>query len=311
MSGSNFRLVSSDDPGPEPMAPGGHFADRVDHPPSGPRQRDDPEPRWPSPESRMFLRIGRLPICVQDRAQAAGDLLEEARSRVCSGRRPFLATSANGQVVSACDQDPATLKMMESFDVISADGMPLVFASRLLCSVALPERVATTDLFHDAAARAEATGQSFFLLGADRSTMEQAALNVRRLYPGLRLLGAHHGYLDREQAADVCLAIARLRPDVLWIGMGFPREQSFTLEHLPLLRGVGAVKTTGGLFDFLAGRRSRAPSWMQDAGLEWAYRAALEPGRLGGRYLKTNPHALRVLISHTDREPLAAKPVSE
>ena len=65
------------------------------------------------------------------------------------------------------------------------------------------------------------------------------------------------------------------------------------------LRGVGLIKTSGGLFDYLSGKNSRAPDWMQKAGLEWAYRTFLEPRRLAGRYFVTNPHALFLLLTRT------------
>jgi exopolysaccharide biosynthesis WecB/TagA/CpsF family protein len=78
--------------------------------------------------------------------------------------------------------------------------------------------------------------------------------------------------------------------------MGAPRELAFAVRNRDLLTGVGLIKTSGGLFDFLSGRNRRAPAWMQAAGLEWLHRLALEPRRLFYRYLTTNPHALYVLL---------------
>lgn len=251
-----------------------------------------------------IVTVGGLPLSVVDRAQAAEILLAEAAARKSAGVRPWLSTSANGQVLSLCASNPEFRRLVLEFDEIHADGMPLVFASRLLCAAPLPERVATTDLFHDAAELAQRQGKSFFLLGADEETIARAAAEVGRLYPNLRLLGAHHGYLDDDLAPRLVSQIADLRPDVLWLGMGFPREQAFTIRHAQALRGVGAVKTSGGLFDFLSKRRSRAPTAMQRLGLEWLYRTWLEPRRLGWRYLVTNPHAAWLLGTRTRRDPL-------
>ena len=86
------------------------------------------------------------------------------------------------------------------------------------------------------------------------------------------------------------------RPDILWVGMGAPAEQRFCLRVRARLSNVGLIKTCGGLFDFVSGRNSRAPDWMQAVGLEWAYRMALEPRRLAYRYLTTNPHAAYLLL---------------
>ena len=91
------------------------------------------------------------------------------------------------------------------------------------------------------------------------------------------------------------------RPDILWVGMGAPAEQRFCLRVRTKLSNVGLIKTSGGLFDFVSGRNSRAPGWMQAMGLEWAYRMALEPRRLAYRYLTTNPHAAYLLLSSRDR----------
>ena len=81
-----------------------------------------------------------------------------------------------------------------------------------------------------------------------------------------------------------------------------PREQEFVRAHRARLPNVKIIKTSGGLFDFVAGARSRAPLWMQKCGLEWAYRLALEPRRLLVRYLTTNPIALMLLLTQTRRE---------
>ena len=91
----------------------------------------------------------------------------------------------------------------------------------------------------------------------------------------------------------------RRKPDILWIGLGVPLEQQFIERNIDRLTGVGVVKTSGGLFDFISGKNPRAPQWMQDAGLEWVYRAMREPRRLGMRYLTTNPQAIGALIRHS------------
>ena len=124
----------------------------------------------------------------------------------------------------------------------------------------------------------------------------EAVARSRAAYPGLKIVGASHGYLSPAAEADVVGEIAALRPDVLWVALGVPREQEFCERHRGALAGVGIVKTSGGLFDFLAGAKRRAPAALQRAGLEWLFRLALEPRRLLLRYLVTNPHALVVML---------------
>jgi N-acetylglucosaminyldiphosphoundecaprenol N-acetyl-beta-D-mannosaminyltransferase len=245
--------------------------------------------------------IGGLPIAVIDRARSAQLMIDIAAARRDSNQPALVFTSANGHVLSICAQDGHVRRLFADADVVHADGMPLVFASRWLCRKPLPERVATTDLFHDVAKLAEARGTTFYLLGATDETIGLAVRRASSLYPRLRIRGHHRGYFSSDQEPAIIAEINAARPDILWVGMGAPREQSFAMRNRRALHGVGIIKTSGGLFDFLSGRARRAPDWMQAAGLEWAYRTFLEPQRLARRYLMTNPHALFLLLTQTRR----------
>lgn len=245
------------------------------------------------------VELGGLPIAVVDRARSADAMIAAAIGRRGSGEPPLYSTSANGEVLSRCARDPGLRDLFTAADLVHADGMPMVWASRWLCREPLPERVATTDLFHDVAARAVPAGASFYLLGAAPEQLEKAVAEVRRRYPGLALAGWRHGFFQPGEEESVLAEIEAARPDILWVSMGVPREQRFALRARARLRGVGLIKTSGGLFDFLSGERSRAPGWLQRAGLEWLYRLALEPRRLFRRYALTNPHALVLLVTRS------------
>lgn len=244
-----------------------------------------------------LMSIGGLPIAVIDRAASARVMIEAAVAARDTGKRALFVTSANGQVISECARSADLREMFLAADLIHADGMPLVFASRRRGRPGLPERVATTDLFHDVARLAETSGASFYLLGGAPDVMERAVARVRAAYPALRLAGYRDGYFAADETAGVIDAINGARPDILWIGMSVPREISFSIDYRDQLTGVGLIKTSGGLFDFLSGKNSRAPRWMQTAGLEWAYRLALEPRRLFRRYAVTNVHAAYLLLA--------------
>lgn len=246
------------------------------------------------------IAVGGLPIAVLDRAQSAQLMIEAAIARRADERPPAVITSANGQVISMCARDPALRRLFLATDLIHADGTSLVFASRLKCRMPLPERVATTDLFHDVARLAQARGASFYLLGGTAEVIEKAVRNVRQAYPRLTIAGYRNGYFDESEAAHVVATINDTRPDVLWVGMGVPAEQHFSLRYRASLGNVGVIKTSGGLFDFLSGKNPRAPMWMQAAGLEWLHRLAIEPRRLALRYLMTNPHALYLLLARSE-----------
>jgi exopolysaccharide biosynthesis WecB/TagA/CpsF family protein len=186
-------------------------------------------------------------------------------------------------------------------DVISCDGQPLVMASASMAGAALPERVATTDLFHDIADQALERPASMFFLGASEAENANAVANVRAAYPHLRILGAAHGYRDHAGWIRQVRAINRLGPDIVWLAMGVPREQEFYMRFAHAMPRVGLIKTSGGLFNFLSASARRAPQWMQDRGLEWVYRMGQDPRRLMLRYLTTSPHAALLMLTRRNR----------
>lgn len=251
------------------------------------------------------ISLGGLRLAVLDIEQTADFMIEMVfpKRRV---DRPLYLTSANGEVLARCSTEPMTGRLFRAADLINADGQPLVTVSRLQSSTPLPERVATTDLFHVVARKAQAAGLTFYMFGADEPENAAAVDNVQRMYPGLRIVGRSHGYLRGQALRDKVAEINALAPDYLWVALGVPYEQAFVDEFTPLLSNVGIIKTSGGLFNFLSGSRIRAPLWMQRVGLEWAWRIWLEPRRLFWRYLTTNPRALLLLFNKsrsTNRTP--------
>jgi N-acetylglucosaminyldiphosphoundecaprenol N-acetyl-beta-D-mannosaminyltransferase len=242
------------------------------------------------------ITLGGLRIAVLNLEQTADFMIDLVFPRR-QITRPLYLTSANGEVLARCSTEPMTDQLFRAADLINADGQPLVTVSRLKSPLPLPERVATTDLFHVVARKAEATGLTFYMFGADGIENAAAVASVRSMYPRLRILGNCHGYLRGEALRAKVDEINGLAPDYLWVALGVPYEQAFVAEYAPRLTRVGVIKTSGGLFNFLSGSRARAPRWMQDAGLEWVWRIWLEPRRLFWRYLTTNPRALYLLLN--------------
>jgi exopolysaccharide biosynthesis WecB/TagA/CpsF family protein len=251
------------------------------------------------------ITLGGLRLAVLDIEQTADFMVDAVFPKRRVGR-PLYLTSANGEVLARCSTEPRTGRLFRAADLINADGQPLVTASRLRSTTPLPERVATTDLFHFVARKAQAAGLTFYMFGADERENAAAVANVREMYPNLRIVGRCHGYLRGEALRSKVAEINALAPDYLWVALGVPYEQAFVEEFAPALSNVGVIKTSGGLFNFLSGSRVRAPLWMQRVGLEWAWRIWLEPRRLFWRYFTTNPRALYLLINRgrgADRAP--------
>jgi len=242
------------------------------------------------------ISLGGLRLAVLDIEQTADFMIDMVfpTRRI---DRPLYLTSANGEVLARCATEPMTGRLFRGADLINADGQPLVTVSRLQSRAPLPERVATTDLFHVVARKAQAAGLTFYMFGADEAENAAAVDTVRRMYPGLRIVGRSHGYLRGQALRDKVAEINALAPDYLWVALGVPYEQSFVEDFTPQLSNVGVIKTSGGLFNFLSGSRIRAPLWMQSIGLEWAWRIWLEPRRLSWRYFTTNPRALFLLFN--------------
>jgi len=251
------------------------------------------------------ITLGGLRLAVLDIEQTANFMIDVVVPQRRVGR-PLYLTSANGEVLARCSTEPMTERLFRAADLINADGQPLVTVSRLKSKTPLPERVATTDLFDVVAQKAAAKGLTFYMFGADETENAAAVARVREHHPTLKIAGHCHGYLRGDALRAKVDEINALAPDYLWVALGVPYEQAFVEEFTPRLSNVGVIKTSGGLFNFLSGSRSRAPQWMQNIGLEWAWRIWLEPRRLFWRYFTTNPRALYLLFnrsrpSDTDR----------
>jgi len=237
------------------------------------------------------VRVGGIDVDCLTSRQWVDLLLSDWKSQ--SGTK--VVTTANGQVLSLCSQDAVYRVGVMTADRVAADGMSVVSGSRWFTQTPLPERVSTTDWFHDAAAAASTHGLRFYFLGATDATISRAAERVQNLYPDLPLVGWRNGYFEEADLQAIADEINRLKVDVLWLGLGNPRQVLIAHKLKPLLKHVTWIRTCGGLFDFLAQNKPRAPLFLQKAGFEWAWRAALEPRRLLWRYVTTNIRASYVI----------------
>ncbi|MHA6690293.1 WecB/TagA/CpsF family glycosyltransferase [Devosia sp. A449] len=247
------------------------------------------------------VSVGGLPVARLDRAATAAMLVSLA-TNYRRRDRPWIATSVNGQVLSEAARRTGLREAMLFADIISCDGQPLVLASASVAGAALPERVATTDLFHDIADLAQHQPASMYFLGASVAENAKAVANIRVAYPHLRIVGAAHGYRDHGGWIRQVREINRLGPDIVWLALGVPREQEFYMRFAHAMPRVGLIKTSGGLFNFLSASANRAPQWMQDKGLEWVYRLGQDPKRLMLRYLTTGPHAALLMLTRRNKQ---------
>jgi N-acetylglucosaminyldiphosphoundecaprenol N-acetyl-beta-D-mannosaminyltransferase len=205
-------------------------------------------------------------------------------------RKGYICVAATHTVV-ACQDDPELAAAVHGAALVVPDGQPVVWAMNAL-GHDLPSRVYGPDLMARYCERSALTGARMFLYGGrNQGALVQLALNLRRRYPGVQIVGGYSPpfrALSEEEREAVVAEINHARPDVVWVGIGVPKQEKWMAEmqerlDAPVLVGVGAA------FDFHAGLVPQAPSWMQSAGLEWLYRLLQEPRRLWRRYLTYNP----------------------
>ncbi len=209
---------------------------------------------------------------------------------VALGQRGYVCV-ANVHTVMASAEDPELRAAVLGSSINVPDGQPLVWAMNAL-GHSLGGRVYGPELMDRACARAARTGLRFYLYGGrNQGALVQLALNIRQQHPGVRIVGGYstpHRDLTSEEHAAVVEEINRSGADVVWVGIGVPKQEKWMAQmrrelEVPVLVGVGAA------FDFHAGLVPQAPNWMQEAGLEWAFRLGHEPRRLWRRYLRYNP----------------------
>ena len=216
--------------------------------------------------------------------------IEWMDATIATGQRGYVCVAAV-HTVMACQEDPELRAAVLGSDLTVPDGQPLVWAMNAL-GHDLSSRVYGPDLMARYCERAALTGARMFLYGGrNQGALVQLALNLRTRYPGLNIVGGYappFRALTGEEQDFVLDEINRSQADVVWVGIGVPKQEKWMAAmrdrlRAPVLVGVGAA------FDFHAGLVSQAPRWMQSMGLEWAYRLLQEPGRLWRRYLRYNP----------------------
>jgi N-acetylglucosaminyldiphosphoundecaprenol N-acetyl-beta-D-mannosaminyltransferase len=173
--------------------------------------------------------------------------------------------------------------VLDEADMVVPDGMPLVWISRFR-GYSLRRRVYGPELMLSFCQETARSGYRHYIYGGDAGVPESLAARLKTLCPGIRIVGAPFRALTAEEDAAAVEAINRAAPDVLWVGLGTPKQDRWMLEHrdrlhVPVMVGVGAA------FDFLVSRKKQAPAWMQGHGLEWLFRLLQEPRRLWKRYL--------------------------
>jgi N-acetylglucosaminyldiphosphoundecaprenol N-acetyl-beta-D-mannosaminyltransferase len=209
----------------------------------------------------------------------------------------------NGLKIYEINKNPLIKKAIDEAEFILADGVPLVWVSKLFNNP-LPGRVSGTDLFELLLEECEKRSRSVYFLGSREQVLLKMIDYIKEKHPKLRIAGYRNGYFTDIDDERIINEINASKADVLFIGISSPKKEVWANKHknritVPIIKGVG------GSFDVLAGTVSRAPKWMQECGLEWLHRVIKEPKRMLKRYLITNSYFLyltiKYLIARKDR----------
>jgi N-acetylglucosaminyldiphosphoundecaprenol N-acetyl-beta-D-mannosaminyltransferase len=246
-----------------------------------------------------------VPLALTDYERTL-DWIEDAAGR---GERGYICV-CNVHTVMASGEDVDLREALLGASMNVPDGQPLVWAINAL-GYPLGRRVYGPELMSRACASAAKTGHRFYLYGGrNQGGLVQLALNLRQRHPGVKIVGGYsppHRPLTGEEEDAIVDEINRSRADVVWVGIGVPKQEKWMARmrprlEAPVLVGVGAA------FDFHAGLVPQAPFWLQEAGLEWAYRLAHEPRRLWRRYVRYNPRFLTAFARQLARDRRAGRP---
>lgn len=222
------------------------------------------------------VRISRLNL--SETVVRLGEWLE--------GSQPRRVATANLDFLRIARRNLALKDALDGCDLVTADGAPLVWLSRLT-KTRISERVAGSDLVVPLVQEAARRGASVYLLGGGAEVAKKAAAALRERVPGLRILGAEGPEVrmeDEGQCEEIAERVRRRGPDLLLLALGCPKQELFAARYGERC-GARVTLGVGATFDFLAGTKRRAPRVMQRGGIEWLFRLVQEPRRLGMRYL--------------------------
>ncbi len=204
--------------------------------------------------------------------------MEEAVSQAMAhieNRTRCRVVTPNAEFALEAKKNPRFLRILRQSQLVLADGISVVYAAKIVGNP-LYGRVTGVGFAQALAAALAAKGGSLYLLGAKPGVAQRAGENLKKTYPGLRIVGCHDGYF--QDAGSVVQAINNAVPDALLVCLGAPKQEYFMEDYDNVLR-VPVMAGLGGSMDVLAGNVRRAPVFFQKAGLEWFYRLIKEPQR--------------------------------
>ena len=231
-----------------------------------------------------------VPVHPMTMAEAVNSL----EQRMLGGEQTFVVT-ANAEIIMMCQDDAEYNNIIsKQAELVLPDGAGAVWAGRHL-GYKVPERVAGFDLYNQLLALSAQKGYKAYFFGGSPGIAEAAKAKSEEMYPGVQVVGCHNGYFTDADVPAIIKEINNSGAEMLFVALGAPKQEKWILAHRHELR-PRILMGIGGSFDVLAGKMERAPKWMQDASLEWAFRLYKQPSRFM-RMMALPKFALKVMFS--------------
>ncbi len=187
----------------------------------------------------------------------------------------------NPEIAVKAQSDENIKKMINSAALVLPDGIGIVIASKFL-STPVKERICGIDMGEFIIDYANKNSLKLYLLGGKKGVSERAASEIASRYPKLKICGTHHGYFDKhgEENQSILQELQSLQPDIIFVCLGFPEQEKWIKENIPLLPSIKIAAALGGSLDIWSGDIKRAPDFMRKIGLEWMWRILKSPKRI-------------------------------
>ncbi len=244
------------------------------------------------PEKQLVVSVGISKTSYREVVELCAQWAVERRSAEHTGAARYICVTSVHGIMMAHD-DPEIAKVLNEADIVTPDGMPVVWALRSF-GCKSQQRVYGPTLMLEICRMAAESGLRIFLYGGYEETLPMLEARLRERFPSLLIAGSYSPpFRPLIEAEDqkIQRQIRASDPDIIFVGISTPKQEKWMHEHRHCFPGVSMIGV-GAAFDFHAGRTRQAPGWMQRNGLEWLFRLGVEPARLWKRYLLITPRFL-------------------
>lgn len=224
---------------------------------------------------RDTIKILGVPIdnvTLDDVAVITKNLIEES-NKTCK-----MIFAPNVEFIMTAQKDKMFFDILQASGLSTPDSIGIMIGAKLQ-KKKFKQRIPGQAYFRKIIETGEKEGWTFYLLGGSQDVIEKTKKNIENLYPKVKIVGYHNGYLDENTEKEVINEINMLKPNVLFVAMGAPKQEKWIYNHKDVLK-VDVATGQGGTFDYEAGRIKRAPVFIQKIGIEWLWRLMKEPKRI-------------------------------